>query len=190
MKPRSIPHIYELIYGETNQVAIHLEDGELSNANGMIDGIPIVALIGSKDLQQVYLREEKYYDRIIDSRYSRHDPRRTNVVLKETLSGVPNIARNLSVVYSCTAEEAKEMLLPLMNQGLQKIYTYTLANSRNLPNNFTERFGFKNKWLASGSPPDKSEEYIFINQLLKEKGSPYRILNGRVRRIQVIGKDV
>lgn len=180
-----IPPINMLISSPVNLVGINIQNGQLIPVNGSIDGIPVVSFIGSKDLSRNW-GSKRLHKRIVNNKYRPRDPRRTNIVFDRDVSKFEHMALCMSVTLPITKEECEELLLPFMMAGI-RFYVMTLANSRNLPNviDCESRFGFKNKWIASSTPPAKDEEYDFLNKLLRVKKSSVRILTSKMHVRQV-----
>jgi len=178
------------IYSPCSTIGLDIRTGAIIDVNGSIDGIPVVSVVGGKDLSKNYSEKKQIWKRLVDNRYPSRDKRRTQLVFDREVTGFENVALNMSVIYPCTTEEAKNLIEPFMQQGVQRIYIYTLANSRHLPNSFcVERWGFQNKWIASGSPPD-SENFDFINSMLREKKSNLRIRTPNLFVTRVLSENV
>lgn len=166
--------IQMLIYSPASTIKINIKTGAISSADGEIAGISIYNVIGGKDLSRNWM-PRKIYKRIVNNAYPSRNPKRTSIIFDKEISGFESLSMQMSIIYPCTPEECKRILEPFLLQGIQKCYLYTLANSRHLGNDFTEeKYGFKNEWLCSGSPPDPND-WSFVNGLLKKKGSIYRV---------------
>lgn len=179
----------ELIPSETGKVCVNIRTGQIAVLTH-VDDIKFVEFCGTRNLARAFLREEKYQDRevVLDKRVK--SGRRTIWHLKETLTGFPNVAKQLSVLFPCTGDEVEALVQPLLDQGFARVYLYTLANSLNLPNSLDceARYGFSNKWLCSGSIP--KDEYKFVNKLLRERKSEWRVRTSRIVTREFYGEDV
>lgn len=143
-------------------------------AKNKVDDIEFYHVVGGKDLSRDFYREVKFYKTVRRGRKSEH-------VHTHTLTSFPLIAKMLSIQLPITAEECKTLLIPFLSQQVERIFLFTKAGSLGLPSMIEpslclEKFGVKNCWLASGTRP--VNDWSYVNQLLRQRGSPYRVLTG------------
>lgn len=161
-----------LIYGETAKTCINVKTRELT-AMKVVSGIPLYACCGGKDLSRDFFRTVMLY------RTERKGRRKSEHVEIAKSTSFDLVARHMSIQLPITAEDCRALLVPFLEKGVSKIYLYTRAGSFGVPSMVEpklckEKFGFKNKWLASGTRPHN--DWSYVNRLLRERNSPYRVL--------------
>lgn len=176
-----------LIFSPNSQILINIKTGALKNSDH-IDDVYFQSVIGSKDLSRNW-SPKQYYTKIVNPLKRPHESGRTELVPSEMVGGFNAIARNMSIIYPISKEEVESLILPYMKQGITRVWVFTLANSRGLANSFTmEKYGFQNMWCINGTKPVC--DWSYINQLLKKRGSAWRIRNDRIFLEKVAGLDV
>ncbi len=163
--------IQMLIYAPCGRTVIDVRNRQLS-AKTKIGDIEFFHIVGGRDLSRDFWREVTLYKTVRRGRKSEH-------VEIGKVSGFALIAKHMSITLPISTEQCKALLIPFLEKGVERIYLYTKAGSLGLPSMIEpewckDRYGFKNKWLASGTRP--VNDWSYVNQLLRERGSPYRVL--------------
>ena len=183
--PKKYLQLSQLIYSGATEVCLDVKSGELQ----VYEKIPcpngeiaIVRPIGSHTITKLFYAPMSVYERRVRPNGKGFEM----IKVGETL-GFKSISRQLSIVYQCTEEEIRNLIEPLLQQGMTRIFLFTLCNRLGLSDNsffndkfpeLVEQFG-RNKWCCSGSisdaSPSENNAHNVINALLRVRKSPWRI---------------
>lgn len=164
--------IQELIFAPCGKTVIDVRTRALS-ARKRIGNVQFYHPVGGRPLQDaLFGREVKIFR-------SEKRGRKTEHIHTHTLTSYDLIAKNLSLILPITGDEVKRLLVPFLEKGVERIFLAPLSGMYGLPPMVEpelclEKWGFRNVWKALGNRPVNSWE--FVNNLLRERNSPYRIL--------------
>jgi len=170
--------IQMLIYSPCGKTLIDTRNRNLI-ARKSIDDVAFYECCGAKNLGRDFFREVKIFKTVkIPDRRSRRGFKTEHKEI-EKVSGFALIAKHMSIQLPVTKGEVKRLLVPYLEKGVQMVYVFTKAGSLGLPSMIQpewcrQKYGFRNKWCASGSRPFNN--WTFVNDLLRERNSPYRVL--------------